>query len=92
MPIQGRNEESGTRGWTGSLDVRGGPLRLYYLVRVASEERERLAFETDPEKQRERERFWTIRLVFPNAENAQEPLEGLFELVFDEPLPPILPG
>ncbi|MDL1948836.1 hypothetical protein FBQ97_03370 [Acidobacteria bacterium ACD] len=90
MPILGRNEESGTRGWTGNLDVKGGPLRFYYLVRVASEPRDRLAFESDEEKMREKEKYWTIRLVFPNAETVNEPLEGLFELVFDEPVPPIL--
>jgi hypothetical protein len=91
MSITGRDEES-KAGWTGSLEAYGGPLRFFYFVRVASEERERRGDSDDPEKEREKEKVWTIRVVIPNALQRTEPLEGLFELAFEEPMPPILPN
>jgi hypothetical protein len=91
MSITGRDEESGS-GWTGALEAYGGPLRFFYFVRVASEERERRDDSDDPERAREKERTWTIRVVIPNALKRDEPLEGLFELLFEEPMPPILPN
>ena len=77
---------------TGSLEAYGGPLRFFYFVRVASEERDRRDDSDDPERAREKEKVWTIRVVIPNALQRTEPLEGLFELAFEEPMPPILPN
>ena len=91
MSITGRDEES-KAGWTGSLEAYGGPLRFFYFVRVASEERDRRDVSDDPEREREKEKIWTIRVVIPNAMQRTEPLEGLFELAFEEPMPPILPN
>ena len=91
MSITGRDEES-KAGWTGSLEAYGGPLRFFYFVRLASEERDTRGDSDDPEKEREKERTWTIRVVIPNALQRNEPLEGLFELAFEEPMPPILPN
>jgi hypothetical protein len=91
MSITGRDEES-KAGWTGSLEAYGGPLRFFYFVRVASEERDRRDDSDDPEKARDKEKIWTIRVVIPNAQQRNEPLEGLFELAFEEPMPPILPN
>ena len=91
MSITGRDEGSGS-GWTGSLEAYGGPLRFFYFVRVASEERDRRDDSDDPERAREKEKVWTVRIVIPNAQQRSEPLEGLFELVFEEPMPPILPN
>ena len=59
---------------------------------MASEERERRDDSDDPEKERDKEKIWTIRVVIPNAQQRNEPLEGLFELAFEEPMPPILPN
>jgi hypothetical protein len=89
--ITGRDEES-KAGWTGSLEAYGGPLRFFYFVRIASEERDRRDSSDDPEREREKEKIWTIRVVIPNALQRTEPLEGLFELAFEEPMPPILPN
>ncbi|MHB1045257.1 MAG: type VI secretion protein IcmF/TssM N-terminal domain-containing protein [Thermoanaerobaculia bacterium] len=91
MSITGRDEQSGS-GWTGSLEAYGGPLRFFYFVRVASEERDRRDDSDDPERAREKEKIWTIRVVIPNAVQRTEPLEGLFEIAFEEPMPPILPN
>lgn len=88
FPIVGKNEDLG-KGWTGSLAIRGGPLRLFYFLRVAAEERDRTP-EDDPDRLRERERTWRFRLLLPDAEKPAEPLEGLFEAVFDEMMPPVL--
>jgi hypothetical protein len=89
--ITGRDEES-KNGWTGSLEVFGGQLKFFYFVRVASEPRDFRDELEDIEQRLERERTWTIRVVIPNALQRNEPLEGLFELVFEEPMPPILPN
>lgn len=91
MEIIGRNEDVG-KGWTGRVELIGGPLRFYYYVLVASEPRAKEELMEDPEKQRERERTWVIRVVVPDAERMKEALEGLFELVFSEPMPNVLPG
>jgi hypothetical protein len=91
MVITGRDEES-KAGWTGSLEVFGGPLRFFYFVRVASEPREPWDEDDELEERLLKERTWTIRVVIPNAMQRNEPLEGMFELVFDEPMPPLLPN
>ena len=90
LSVTGRKEES-VGGWSSSLDLYGGPLRFFYFVRLASEDRDRREMD-DPEKERDRDKTWTIRVVIPDAEKRDEPLEGLFELVLDEPLPGVLPG
>jgi hypothetical protein len=91
MEIIGRNEDVG-KGWTGRVELLGGPLRFYYYVLVASEPRAKEELMEDPEKQRDRERTWVIRVVVPDVERMKEALEGLFELVFSEPMPTVLPG
>jgi len=91
MSITGRDEES-KNGWTGSLEIYGGQLKFFYFVRVASEPRDFRDDTEDYEQRLERERTWTLRVVIPNALQRTEPLEGLFELVFEEPMPPILPN
>ncbi|MBK9967471.1 MAG: hypothetical protein IPP07_22385 [Holophagales bacterium] len=91
MSITGRDEES-KNGWTGSLEIYGGQLKFFYFVRVASEPRDVRDDSEDYEQRLERERTWTIRVVIPNALQRTESLEGLFELVFEEPMPPILPN
>jgi hypothetical protein len=83
--VQGRNEDS-KGGWTGSLEVYGGPLRFFHLVRLAAEDRGETA--DDPS----RDRVWTIRIPIPDAERRSETLEGAFELIFAEPLPGVLPN
>jgi len=79
LNITGRNEQSGT-GWTGALEITGGPLRLFYFVRLASEDR----------RENQDDKIWTIRVVIPDAEKPREPLEGVFELRFDEAMPPVI--
>ncbi len=80
LAISGRNEDKA--GWTGTLEILGGPLRFFYYVRLASDERDA---STSP-------REWRIRVVTPDAERPNEPLEGVYQLLFDEPMPPILPN
>ncbi len=89
ISITGRDEES-KDGWTGSLDIYGGPLKFFYFVRIAAEDRERREWGDDPEKERDKDKIWTIRVQIPNAQKRDEPLEGVFELAFDEPMPGIL--
>jgi hypothetical protein len=80
LAITGRNEES-TRGWTGTVEILGGPLKLFYYVRRASEDR----------KPGQDERVWSIRVEVPDAERANLKLQGVFELKFDDPLPGVIP-
>jgi hypothetical protein len=82
LTISGRNEQSGEGGWTSTYEVTGGPLKLFYFIRLASEGRTDLS---DP-------KVWTIRVQIPDGKNPRELLEGAFEIRLDEPLPPILPN
>ncbi len=82
LTISGRNEQSGEGGWTSTYEVTGGPLKLFYFIRLASETRNELS---DP-------KVWTIRVQIPDGKNPRELLEGAFEIRLDEPLPPILPN
>jgi hypothetical protein len=79
LSIIGRNEDA--HGWTGTLDLLGGPLKLFYWARRASEER----------KPGQDDRVWTVRVEVPDAERANLKLQGVFELKFDEPLPGVIP-
>ena len=80
LSIIGKNEET-SRGWTGTLDILGGPLKLFYYVRRASEER----------KVGQDDRVWNVRVEVPDAERASLRLQGVFELKFDDPLPGVIP-
>ncbi|MCM3877684.1 MAG: hypothetical protein NEA02_14860 [Thermoanaerobaculia bacterium] len=82
LTISGRNEQTGEGGWTSTYEVTGGPLKLFYFIRLASEGRTELS---DP-------KVWTIRVQIPDGKNPRELIEGAFELRLDEPLPPILPN
>ena len=82
LTISGRNEQSGEGGWTSTYEVAGGPLKLFYFLRLASEPRTDLS---DP-------KVWTIRVQIPDGKNPRELLEGAFEIRLDEPMPPILPN
>lgn len=82
LTISGRNEQSGEGGWTSTYEVTGGPLKLFYFLRLASESRTELS---DP-------KVWTIRVQIPDGRNSREILEGAFEIRLDEPMPPILPN
>ena len=82
LTISGRNEQSGEGGWTSTYEVTGGPLKLFYFIRLASEGRTELS---DP-------KVWTIRVQIPDGKNPRELIEGAFEIRLDEPLPPILPN
>jgi hypothetical protein len=82
LTISGRNEQSGEGGWTSTYEVAGGPLKLFYFLRIASEARTDLS---DP-------KVWTIRVQIPDGKNPRELLEGAFEIRLDEPMPPILPN
>jgi hypothetical protein len=82
LTISGRNEQSGEGGWTSTYEVTGGPLKLFYFIRLASEARTELS---DP-------KVWTIRVQIPDGKNPRDLLEGAFEIRLDEPMPPILPN
>jgi hypothetical protein len=79
LEIIGRNEDV-KGGWTGSLVITGGPLRLFAYILRASEDRRPGA---DP-------RVWDIRVEIPDAERAGGRLQGVFELKFDDPLPGVI--
>jgi len=79
LEIVGRNEDA--RGWTGSLMITGGPLKLFGYVLRASEDRRP---GSDP-------RVWNIRVEIPDAERPTPRLQGVFELKFDDPLPGVVP-
>ena len=82
LTISGRNEQSGEGGWTSTYEVTGGPLKLFYFIRLASETRTDLS---DP-------KVWTIRVQIPDGKNPRDLLEGAFQIRLDEPMPPILPN
>ncbi|MGZ5498703.1 MAG: hypothetical protein ACXWHI_08270, partial [Candidatus Aminicenantales bacterium] len=82
LTISGRNEQSGEGGWTSTYEVTGGPLKLFYFIRLASETRTDLS---DP-------KVWTIRVQIPDGKNPRDLLEGAFQVRLDEPMPPILPN
>ncbi len=82
LTISGRNEQTGEGGWTSTYEVSGGPLKLFYFIRLASERRTDLS---DP-------KVWTIRVQIPDGKNPRELLEGAFEVRLDEPMPPMLPN
>jgi hypothetical protein len=82
LTISGRNEQSGEGGWTSTYEVTGGPLKLFYFLRLASEARTELS---DP-------KVWTIHVQIPDGKNPSALLEGAFEIRLDEPMPPILPN
>jgi hypothetical protein len=79
LEIIGRNEDV-KGGWTGSLVITGGPLRLFAYILRASEDRRPGA---DP-------RVWDIRVEIPDAERANARLQGVFELKLDDPMPGVL--
>lgn len=78
LAVVGINEDR--NGWTGRLDLRGGPLKLVYFVLLAAEGRPR-----------QEDRVWTIRVEIPDFERPDLRPEGLFELTFDRPLPAVFP-
>jgi DNA polymerase III delta prime subunit len=78
--IIGRNEDK-SGGWSGILSLRGGPLKIPYFLTLASQGRPR-----------EGGKVWTVRIQLPDYTQAQQRLEGVFELTFERPLPEIVPG
>lgn len=80
LEIIGRNEDV-KGGWTGTLVISGGPLKLFGYILRASEDRRPGA---DP-------RIWDIRVEIPDAERAGGRLQGVFELKLDDPLPGVIP-
>ena len=67
-------------GWTGRLELRGGPLKLLYFVQLASVERPR-----------QDGRVWTVRVEVPDFDRPELRPEGIFEVTFDRPLPGVFP-
>jgi hypothetical protein len=67
-------------GGFAALEVTGGPLKLFYYVLAASEER-------TPSQDRH---LWNIRVEIPDAEHPNGRLQGVFELKIDEPLPGVI--
>jgi hypothetical protein len=80
LTILGQNEDA-RGGWKGTLDITGGPLKLFYYVRRASDER----------RAGQDDKVWDVRVEIPDAERASTRLQGVFELRFDEPLPGVIP-
>jgi hypothetical protein len=80
LTILGQNEDA-RGGWKGTLDITGGPLKLFYYVRRASEDRRPI----------QDDKVWDIRVEIPDAERSSTRLQGAFELRFDEPLPGVIP-
>jgi len=80
VSIIGRNEDQGG-GWSGILNLRGGPLKIPYFLHLASDGRPR-----------EGGRIWTVHLQLPDYLQPQQRLEGVFEFTFERPLPEIIPG
>jgi hypothetical protein len=79
LSVHAINEDR-TEGWTGRLELRGGPLKLLYFVLMASE-RGSLADG----------REWTVRIEVPDFQYPNRRLEGVFDLAFDKPLPGVFP-
>jgi hypothetical protein len=67
-------------GWTGRLELRGGPLKLLYFVQLASVDRPR-----------QDGRVWTVRVEVPDFDRPELRPEGIFEITFDRPLPGVFP-
>ncbi len=80
VTIIGRNEDKGG-GWSGILNLRGGPLKIPYFLHLASDGRPR-----------EGGKIWTVHLQLPDYQQPQQRLEGVFEFTFERPLPEIIPG
>ena len=80
LNVIGKNEDV-KKGWTGVLEVTGGPLKLFDYILSTSEER-------TPTQDRH---IWDIRVEIPDAERANGRLQGVFELKIDEPLPGVIP-
>ncbi|MGH9369725.1 MAG: type VI secretion protein IcmF/TssM N-terminal domain-containing protein [Thermoanaerobaculia bacterium] len=80
LEIRGKNEDA-RAPWTGSLNISGGPLKLFSYILHASEERR-------PEADR---RVWNIRVELPDAERPGGRLQGVFELKLDDSLPAVIP-
>lgn len=78
LTVSATNEDR--NGWTGRVELRGGPLKLIYFVLVASEGRPR-----------QDDRVWTLRLEVPDLDRPEARPEGLFELSFDRPIPGVFP-
>lgn len=78
LSVSAVNEDR--NGWTGRLELRGGPLKLLYFVQLASIERPR-----------QDGRVWTVRIEIPDFERPELRPEGVFELTFDRPLPGVFP-
>jgi hypothetical protein len=79
LSVIGKNEDQ--RGWTGTLEVTGGPLKLFYYIRCASEDR----------RPNQDDHVWDIRVEIPDAEKPNGRLQGVFELKLDDALPGVLP-
>lgn len=80
LTILGQNEDA-RGGWKGTLDILGGPLKLFYYVRRASEDR----------RPGQDEKVWNVRVEIPDAERPTTRLQAVFELRFDEPMPGVIP-
>lgn len=78
LSVSATNEDR--NGWTGRLELRGGPLKLLYFVQLAGVERPR-----------QDGRVWTVRIEIPDFERPELRPEGVFEVTFDRPLPGVFP-
>ena len=79
ISIVGINEDR-TTGWTGELELEGGPLKFLFLTHLAAEG-----------APRRDGRLWQVRLEVPDYDRPASRLEGLFEIEFDRPVPDVLP-
>jgi hypothetical protein len=80
VSVVGRNEDK-SGGWSGILNLRGGPLKIPYFLHLASDGRPR-----------EGGKIWTVRIQLPDYQQPQQRLEGVFEFTFERPLPEVVPG
>jgi hypothetical protein len=78
LTISATNEDR--NGWTGRVELRGGPLKLIYFVLVAGEGRPR-----------QDDRVWNVRIEIPDFERLDARPEGVFEFSFDRPIPGVFP-
>jgi hypothetical protein len=79
ITVVGINEDR-TTGWTGELEIEGGPLKLLFLTHLAAQG-----------PPRRDGRLWQVRLELPDYDRPSTRLEGIFELEFDRPVPDVLP-
>ncbi len=92
MQMEGRNEST-KGGWAGITEITGGPIRFFYYILVSNQDlREFPELIEDPDRLRDRDLKWLIRVIIPDAEKPNQPLEGLFEVIFTEPMPNVIPG